>query len=136
MQYGFAVGAKVLGIDAGAAKKAFVESLGAKFLDFSTTKDLVSAVTDITGEGGAHAVVVASGHPAAFKHAADILHIGGALCCIGIPPGDVHLQTPIATIVIKGLRIFGNLVGSLEGMQQFPTLLLPEVSYTWRQVLT
>lgn len=114
VQYGLAAGAKVLGIDAGAAKKQFVESLGAQFLDFSTVGDLVSEVGAVT-EGGAHAVVVTSGHPAAFKHAADILRIGGALCCVGIPPGDVYLQTPIATIIIKGLRIFGNLVGSMEG---------------------
>ena len=33
---------------------------------------------------------------------------------VGIPPGDIHLRTPIATIVIKGLRIFGNLVGSMK----------------------
>ena len=33
---------------------------------------------------------------------------------VGIPPGDIHLRTPIATIVIKGLRLFGNLVGSMR----------------------
>lgn len=33
---------------------------------------------------------------------------------VGIPPGDLALKTPIATIVIKGLRIFGNLVGSMR----------------------
>ena len=31
-----------------------------------------------------------------------------------IPAGDVHLSTPIASIVIKGLRIGGNLVGSMK----------------------
>lgn len=33
---------------------------------------------------------------------------------VGIPPGDVHLDIPVAAIVIKGLRIQGNLVGSLK----------------------
>ena len=102
-----------MGVDAGSAKKEFIESLGAQFLDFTTSKDLVADVIEVTS-GGAHAVVVTSGHPAAFKHAVDVLRIGGALCCVGIPPGDIHLQTPIAAIVIKGLRIYGNLVGSLK----------------------
>lgn len=33
---------------------------------------------------------------------------------MGIPPGDVRLDTPIATLVIKGIKIQGNLVGSLK----------------------
>ncbi len=113
MQYGLAVGAKVLGIDAGDNKKQFIESMGAQYLDFTKSSDLVADVVSITN-GGAHAAVVTSGHPAAFNHAADVLRIGGALCMVGIPPGDVHLRTPIATIVIKGIRIFGNLVGSMK----------------------
>jgi propanol-preferring alcohol dehydrogenase len=107
------MGAKVLGIDTGNAKREFIEGFGAKFLDFAQTKDLVGDVLKITG-GGAHAAVVTSGHPQAFNSAADMLRIGGALCCVGIPPGDVSLDTPIAAIVIKGLRITGNLVGSMK----------------------
>ena len=113
VQYGLALGAKVLGIDAGESKKAFIESLGAQFLDFGKTSDLVEDVKSMTS-GGTHAAVVTSGHPMAFKHAADILRIGGSLSLVGIPPGDVHLSTPIAAIVIKGLRITGNLVGSMK----------------------
>jgi alcohol dehydrogenase, propanol-preferring len=113
VQYGLALGAKVLGVDAGDAKKQFIESLGAQYLDFTKSSDLVADVTSIT-DGGAHAAVITSGHPAAFAHAADVLRIGGALCMVGIPPGDVHLSTPVATIVIKGLKIFGNLVGSMR----------------------
>ena len=113
VQYGRALGARVLAIDAGDAKKTFVESLGAQYLDFTKSADLVADVKSMT-EGGAHGAVVTSGHPAAFKHAADVLRIGGALSMVGIPPGDVHLVTPIATIVIKGLRIMGNLVGSMK----------------------
>jgi alcohol dehydrogenase, propanol-preferring len=107
------MGAKVLGVDTGKAKQDFIEGFGAKFLDFAKTKDLVGDVKAITG-GGAHAAVVTSGHPQAFNSAADMLRIGGTLCCVGIPPGDVSLDTPIAAIVIKGLRIIGNLVGSMK----------------------
>jgi len=113
VQYGLALGAKVLGVDAGAEKQKFVESLGAQFLDFSKCKDLAQEVQKITG-GGTHAAVVTSGHPRAFQNLADMIRVGGSLCMVGIPPGDVCLDTPIATIVIKGLKIHGNLVGSLK----------------------
>ena len=43
-----------------------------------------------------------------------MLRVGGTLSCVGIPPGRAYLETPIATIVIKGLRIVGSLVGSLK----------------------
>ncbi len=112
VQYGLAMGAQVLGVDAGPEKKQFIESLGATFLDFTKCANPADEVKRITG-GGAHAVVVTSGHPRAFQHLADMVRIGGSICLVGIPPGDVHLDTSIATIVIKGLKIQGNLVGSL-----------------------
>jgi propanol-preferring alcohol dehydrogenase len=36
------------------------------------------------------------------------------LCCLDIPPGGGRLLTPVSEIVIKGLKIKGNLVGSLK----------------------
>jgi D-arabinose 1-dehydrogenase-like Zn-dependent alcohol dehydrogenase len=57
---------------------------------------------------------VTAGNPKAFAHACDMLRVGGTLSCVGIPPGRPVLETPICTIVIKGLRITGNLVGSLK----------------------
>lgn len=57
---------------------------------------------------------VTSGQPLAFKGLADIARIGGSISIVGIPPGEVTLDAPVAAIVIKGLRIQGNLVGSLE----------------------
>ena len=59
-------------------------------------------------------MVVTSGHPLAFTGLADMTRIGGSICCVGIPPGSVHLDTAVAALVIKGLSIRGNLVGSLQ----------------------
>ena len=88
-------------------------SLGAsEFIDFTTT-DAAQQVHEITGLG-AHAVVVTAGSAKAFAHACDMLRVGGTLSCVGIPPGRPALETPIATIVIKGLKITGSLVGSLK----------------------
>lgn len=88
--------------------------MGAKeFVDYALVPDTVEEVRKITS-GGAHAVIVAAGNAKAFAHAAEMLRIGGTLSCIGIPPGRPFIETPVATIVIKGLKITGNLIGSLK----------------------
>ncbi|KAK3707737.1 hypothetical protein LTR37_011914 [Vermiconidia calcicola] len=113
VQYGLACGARVIGIDTGEQKKELVTSWGAQFLDFRTTTDLVAEVKKMTN-GGADAVVVAAGHSAAFAQAASMLKIGGVMSCIGIPSGGGKIETPVSEIVIKGLKIKGNLVGNLK----------------------
>ncbi len=64
--------------------------------------------------GGADAVIVTAASVKAFQQAADMLKVGGTLCCVGIPAEKGYLLTPISSIVIKGLHITGNLVGSLK----------------------
>lgn len=113
MQYARAQGALVIGVDTGPGKREFVLGLGAsEFIDFAS-EDPVKRVQEITGLG-AHGAVVTAGNAKAFAHACEMLRVGGTLSCVGIPPGRPCLETPIPTIVIKGLRITGNLVGSLK----------------------
>jgi propanol-preferring alcohol dehydrogenase len=116
VQYGLALGVKVIAVDSSDSKKALVESYGVEtFVDFARQKtSLVLALTGI----GADAVVVTSGNTKAYAQAANMLRPGGSLSCVGIPPSKTLLQTPVAGIVIKGLHITGSLVGSLnEGME-------------------
>lgn len=114
MQYALAQGAVVIGVDTGAQKKEFVKFLGvSEFIDFMETPDVVGKVMELT-KGGANAVIVTAGSNKAFAQAADMLRIGGTLSCVGIPPGRGFLETPISAIVIRGLHITGNLVGSLK----------------------
>lgn len=112
-QFGLASGARVIGIDSGEEKRKLVSSFGATFVDFKGTPDTVQEIRKLTG-GGANAVIVAAGHSAAFAQAASMLRIGGTMCCIGIPPGGGRIETPVSEIVIKGLKIKGNLVGNLK----------------------
>ncbi len=108
------MGAQVIGVDGGSSKKDFVLSLGAKeYVDFKTSGDVVQDVIAITN-GGAKAVIVAVGNPRAFTQGAEMLRIEGTLSCVGIPAGKVFIETPIAHIVLKALKITGNLVGSLK----------------------
>lgn len=113
VQYGLACGCRTIGIDSGAEKKELVESFGAHFVDFRQHANLVQHIQSLTS-GGAHAAIAAAGHSSAFAQAASMLRIGGTLCCIGIPPGGGRIETPVSEIVIKGLRIQGNLVGNLK----------------------
>lgn len=59
-------------------------------------------------------MIVAVGSARAFSESAEMLRVGGTLSCVGIPPGKVFIETPVSSIVIKGLHITGNLVGSLK----------------------
>jgi D-arabinose 1-dehydrogenase-like Zn-dependent alcohol dehydrogenase len=112
VQYARAFGAQVIGVDA-PDKRDFVLGLGAtEFVDF-VSSDPIQRVHEIT-RLGAHAAVVTAGSAKAFAHACEMLRVGGTLSCVGIPPGRPVLETPICTIVIKGLKVSGNLVGSLK----------------------
>ncbi|KAL4943708.1 hypothetical protein BDV06DRAFT_220969 [Aspergillus oleicola] len=112
VQYAKVLGAQVIGVDT-PDKRDFVLGLGAtEFVDFVTT-DPIQRVREITGLG-AHSAVVTASNPEAFLHAVEMLRVGGTLSCVGIPPASTTFQTPICTVVIKGLKIGGNLVGSLK----------------------
>ncbi|KAI7209507.1 hypothetical protein KC365_g15655 [Hortaea werneckii] len=114
VQYARNSGAKVIGIDTGEEKKDLIESFGATFIDFrKTASDLMPQIQRLT-QGGAHSVIVCAGSSAAFSQAASMLRVGGTLCCIGIPPGGGRIETSVAEIVIKGIKIQGNLVGNLK----------------------
>ena len=113
VQYALARGARVVGVDGGREKRELIEGFGARFVDFRETSDTLAKVLELT-DGGAHACIVAAASAGAFAHAASYLRIGGTMCLIGIPPGGGKIETTVAEIVIKGIKIQGNLVGSLK----------------------
>ena len=124
VQYAQVRGARVIAVDSGEEKrKMLVEKYKVPeelFMDFKKG-DVVERIVGLTDGIGANAVVVTSGSSLAYAQAVDMLRPGGALACCGIPPpnretgiADAFLRTPIPGIVIKGVRIFGNLVGSAK----------------------
>ncbi|KAL4803725.1 chaperonin 10-like protein [Aspergillus unguis] len=116
VQYGKVLGAQVIGVDA-PDKRNFVLGLGAtEFIDF-TKEDPIKRVFEITGLG-AHAVVVTAASSPAYAHAAEMVRVGGTLCCVGIPSAGFTLQTPISAFIVKAMKIIGNLVGSLAEVME------------------
>ncbi|KAF4553015.1 Zinc-binding dehydrogenase-like protein 13 [Elsinoe fawcettii] len=113
VQFAGVRGARVVGVDTGAEKRRAVEAAGALFVDFKEERDLVDVVKGVTG-GGAHAVVVTAGNSKAYALAAEMLRIGGTLAACGIPPDGGRLETTMSAVAIKGLKIVGNLVGSMK----------------------
>ena len=113
MQYAAVAGLLVIALDAGAHKASFVKTLGAKhYIDITSTPDPVQRVRELVNGPGAHGVIVAAGAPAAYRHSAEMLRAGGVMSCCGIAPDMTRIETPAAQIVIKNLRIVGNLIGS------------------------
>lgn len=98
----------------GRRKGSLLRERGAEFVGYRTTTDLRAAIDKLTDDRGADAVIVAAWSSAAFATAASLLSVEGVLCCIGIARGVGKLLTPVSEIVIKGLRIKGNLAGSLK----------------------
>lgn len=113
VQYAKAQGALVIAIDSGTEKRGFILRFGVQeFIDFALT-DPAKRVQKITGHG-AHAVVVTTGNAKAFARACHMVRVGGTLSCVGIPYGGPFLETPVNTIIIKGLKVTGNLVVSMR----------------------
>lgn len=128
VQYAAAHSAHVIAIDTGASKRDFLASIGCNtYIDILTMSpaEVIREVHDLTRDhtlsshkskatSGAHAVIVTAGNPKAYETAAELLRTGGSMSCVGIPPPGKMPEFPIAKVVIKGLRIYGNLVGNMK----------------------
>lgn len=112
VQYARVLGARVLGVDAG-AKEALVRDLGAEaFLDytaFASDEEMAAQVKEITGGGVQIALVCAA---TARAYAQGLLWLGfrGKLCVLGIPATaqEPALQAHVGTMVLMEQSILGE----------------------------
>lgn len=121
-------------MDAGSEKGNFLASIDVRtYIDVATSskdeitrqvhhmttdKGLAASDAAVAQVTGAHAVIVTAGNHRAYDMAAELLRTGGVMACCGIPPpvtdgSGSEAKFPVAKVVIKGLRIVGNLVGSM-----------------------
>jgi propanol-preferring alcohol dehydrogenase len=74
-QYAKAMGLEIIAIDGGEDKRAMTAKLGANhFVDFMTSKDVVSDVKSATADGlGPHAVLLVAVNEKPFQQAAECM---------------------------------------------------------------
>ncbi|GMM36590.1 alcohol dehydrogenase [Saccharomycopsis crataegensis] len=111
IQYGKAMGYKVLAIDGGEDKGKFCMELGADaFVDFRTSKNLVEDIQKAT-RGGPHGVINVSVSEKAISQSCEYVRACGTVVLVGLPAGAVA-KAPVFDAVVKSISIRGSYVGN------------------------
>jgi len=112
-QYAKAMGLNIIAIDGGDEKREMTAKLGAaKYVDFLTSKNVVSDVKAATEDGlGPHAVILVAVNEKPFQQAAEYVRPRGTVVAIGLP-ADAYLRAPVFESVIKMITIKGSYVGN------------------------
>lgn len=111
IQYAKAMGYRVLAIDGGAEKGDFCKSMGAEvYIDFTSTKDVVKAVTDATN-GGPHGVINVSISEFAMSQSCQYVRSQGTVVLVGLPAG-AKVTAGVFEAVAKSISIKGSYVGN------------------------
>lgn len=113
VQYGVAMGRRVIAVDIAEDKLTLAREHGAEVTVNAAGQDPAAAVVEATG-GGAGGVLVTAVHPAAFGQAIGMTRRGGTIVFHGLPPGE--FPAPIFDIVLKAITIRGSIVGTRQDM--------------------
>ncbi|EMD36543.1 hypothetical protein CERSUDRAFT_138231 [Gelatoporia subvermispora B] len=112
IQYGVAMGLRVIAIDTGEEKKNLCLSLGAEqWIDYKESSDVIADVRAAAGGVGPHVALIAIGSHAPYLQASLYLRPMGRLLCVGLPSGPLNglLLTPFA---VRGIKLIGSVLGS------------------------
>lgn len=115
VQIAKALGYRVIGVDIGPEKLAFVKKMGADY-----ALDVNEVIPFVKKElRGVNASIVVSSKVAGFELGLKLLKKRGVFIAVGLPAASEGAMSinPI-TLVLKGLRIVGSLVGSVEEMRE------------------
>lgn len=113
IQYARAMGLNIIAIDGGDEKRDMCLKLGAHtFVDFRTSKDLVSDVKAATSDGlGPHAVLLVAAQEKPFQQATQYVRSRGTVVCMGLPP-NAQISAPVFDTVVRMINIKGSYVGN------------------------
>lgn len=115
VQYGKAMGLKVLAIDVADDKLALALRVGADVAVDGRRADAVATALRATG-GGAHGVLVTAVSTGAFAQALQITRRRGTVSLVGLPPGT--FPTPIFDVVLKRITVRGSIVGTRQDLAE------------------
>jgi len=115
VQYAKAMGMKVVGVDAGAEKIAFLKSLGCDIALDATSCNVVDEVLKGTG-GGAHGALILIPRQQAIPDAVNYVRARGVVVPIALPPNEFSVNT--VSLVIRAVTIRGSIVGNRLDLQE------------------
>ncbi|EHA47914.1 hypothetical protein MCOR27_009194 [Pyricularia oryzae] len=110
--YARAMGCRVVGLDVGEARRAYVLAQGAEAYVDATGADPQAEVKRVTGGAGANMIVVAAGVAAAYDAAMGMLAPFGTLVCVGMPPPGTAVKFDPFEIISYGYKIVGSVTGT------------------------
>jgi propanol-preferring alcohol dehydrogenase len=118
VQVAKAFGYRVIGIDVGEERIAFVRSLGA-----DAAYDVAEAADRIRTDRGAHAVIVFASRLAGFELGLRVLRRGGVFVSVGMPAADEGtLALSPLDLVAREPLITASVVGTVEDMRELVAL--------------
>jgi propanol-preferring alcohol dehydrogenase len=119
VQLATAFGYRVVGIDIGEERLAFIRSLGAELaLDASEAEDLVRREL-----GGVDAALAFSARLAGFELGLRLLRRGGLFVAVGIPPtSDGNLQLDPFQLFARDPTLIVSAVGNVQDMRELVEL--------------
>lgn len=112
VQYGVAMGLRVIAVDIADDKLELAKKHGAEIVINAADADPAAAVQEQVG--GAHAVLVTAVHEQAFGQAIGMSRRGGTIVFNGLPPGKFDVS--VFDVVLNGLTVRGSIVGTRHDM--------------------
>ncbi|KAL5363331.1 hypothetical protein BJX96DRAFT_167388 [Aspergillus floccosus] len=113
-QYAKALGYRVLAVSRGEERRRLcTDQLGVDyFVDYKSSKDIVTEIQSITPDGP-HAVVVVASAMEPFQAALQYVRFGGTVVMVGLPPGGV-IMADVMHMVFRTINIKASYVGTRE----------------------
>jgi S-(hydroxymethyl)glutathione dehydrogenase/alcohol dehydrogenase len=113
----------IVAIDPDPSKVEAARRFGATHGIDPTAGDTAQALRDICDGGLADLVFVATGAPAAYRSAADLLAVGGALVAVGMPADALELGWDPGSLAAADQRIIGSKMGSAHPQRDIAELV-------------
>lgn len=118
IQYGAAMGFRIIAIDSGADKEKACKELGAEeFVDFADGKN-IERIQAITKGNGARAVIGLAPNEHAYNEALMFLRIGGTLVCVGLPDLASKVAFNPMLSVLRNIKVIGSFLGTRADMAE------------------
>lgn len=115
VQYGRAMGMKVIGVARGEDKGAFLKQLGCEAVVNGADPKYGDTIMSITG-GGADGALIIAPRQEAINDAVMYVRSRGVVVPLGLPPGEFSANT--TALIVKCVSIVGSVVGTRNDLQE------------------